>query len=150
MTRGWVLSVTAVLILAGRGSMAGTREPSPPDAARQLAEALKSGNADAETIAAVVGWVLEEKPEKVAPGLAYALQDAVGDAALRTADPRWGAMARGVIDLFAGLLDDARAHRRRDEASVADELAPLARTADPALTDALAEVLRRLPPPPPR
>jgi hypothetical protein len=150
MTRGWVLSLTAVLILASRGSMAGTREPSPPDAARQLAEALKSGNADAETIAAIVGWVLAEKPEKVAPGLAAALQAAVGDAALRTPDPRWGAVARGAVDLFAGRLDDARAHRRRDPASVADELAPLWRTARPALNDALAEVLRRPLPPAPR
>jgi len=150
MTRGLVLSVTAVLMLAGRGSMGGTREPSPPDAARQLAEALKSGTADAETIAAIVGWVLEEKPEKVAPGLASALQAAVDDAAVQTSDPRWGAVARGAVDLFVGLLDDARTHRRRDPASLADELAPLLRTARPALNDALADVLHRPLPPPPR
>jgi hypothetical protein len=150
MRRGVVLSVAAVLMLAGRGSTAGTRKPSPPDAARQLAEALKSGTADAETIASVVGWVLEEKPEKVAPGLAVALQAAVDESEIRTADPRWSAVARGAIDLFVGLLDDARTHRRRDAASLAHDLAPLARTAGPVLADALAQALNRPPPPPPR
>jgi hypothetical protein len=150
MTCGMVSSVAAVLMLAGPGAMAGSRKPSPPDAARQLAEALKSGTADAQTIAAIVGWVLAEKPEKVAPGLAAALQAAADEAATGTADPRGGAVARGAVDLFAGLLDDARTHRRRDPASLADELAPLLRTARPALNDALAEVLRRPSPPLPR
>ena len=150
MNRGLVLSAAAILMFAGQVAMAGSRKPSRPDAARQLAEALESGTADAETIAAIVGWVLEEKPEKVAPGLAYALQAAVGDAAAQTSDPRWGAVAHGAVDLFVGLLDDARTHRRRHPASVADELAPLLRTARPALTDALPDVLRRPLPPPPR
>jgi hypothetical protein len=150
MNRGLVLSAAAILMFAGQVAMAGSRKPSRPDAARQLAEALESGTADAETIAAIVGWVLEEKPEKVAPGLAAALHAAADEAVIGTADPRWGAVARGAVDLFAGLLDDARTHRRRDPASLADEIAPLLRTARPALNDALAEVLRRPSPPLPR
>ena len=150
-TRGVALAVTAVAVVAaGPGSMAGTREPSRPAAPRQLAEALRSGTADAETITSIVRWVLEEEPEKVASGLASALESAVDEAAPRTPDPRWSAAARIAVDLFVGLLDDARTHRRRDAASLVRDLAPLAETAGPAVADALAEALRRPPPPPPR
>ena len=110
------------------------------DAPRLLGEALRSGTADAETIATIVRWVLEEKEEKVAPGLAAALGAAVGELDDATTDPRWGAAARSAIDLFVGLLDDARVHRRRDEASVARDLAPIIAAAAPAVADALREV----------
>src|SRR5206468_5534674 len=92
------------------------------------------------TIATIVRWVLEEKEEKVAPALASALRAAVGDLDDGTADPRWSAAARGAIALFEGLLDDARGHRRRDEGSVARDLAPIIDAAAPAVADALREV----------
>jgi len=114
----------------------GGREHAP----RLLAEALRTGTADVETIAAIVRWVLEEKEEKVAPGLAAALAAAAGDVTDGPADPRWSAAARGAIALFEGLLDDARGFRRRDEASVARDLAPIIEAAAPAVADALREV----------
>jgi hypothetical protein len=113
----------------------GERERAP----RLLGEALRSGTADAETIATIVRWVLEEKEEKVAPALAAALGAAAGDLDAVTADPRWSAAARGAIALFEGLLDDARSHRRRDEGSVARDLAPIIDAAAPAVADALRE-----------
>ncbi len=94
-------------------------------------------------------WVLEEEPEKVAPALASALQAAI-DESPGGGDARGSAAARSAVDLFASLLDDARAHRRRDEASLARDVAPLARAACPAVAEALAEVLRRPSRPPPR
>jgi len=110
------------------------------DAPRLLGEALRSGSADAESIAAIVRWVLEEKEENVASGLAAALSAAVGDVPDGAVDPRWSAAARGAIALFEGLLDDARGYRRRDEASVARDLAPIIEAAAPAVADALREV----------
>ena len=140
-----VLMLVALISLAAAPrAMAEPPGAEPParakDAPRLLGEALRSGTADAETIATIVRWVLEEKDEKVAPGLAAALGAAVGDLDDGTADPRWGAAARSAIDLFVGLLDDARVHRRRDEASVARDLAPIITAAAPAVADALREV----------
>jgi hypothetical protein len=57
------------------------------DAPRLLAEALASGTADLESIAAIVRWVLEEKEEKVAPALGAAAGDVHGG----TVDPRGSA-----------------------------------------------------------
>jgi hypothetical protein len=136
-----VLMLVALISLAPvQRAMAGPPEGGERDAPRLLAEALRSGTADAETIATIVRWVLEEKEEKVAPGLASALQAAVGDFESGTSDPRWSEAARGAIDLFVGLLDDARGYRRRDEASVARDLAPIIDAVAPAVVDALREV----------
>jgi len=151
MTRRMVLAVTAVIAMAsGPASMAETRKASREDAPRRLGRALASGTANAETITSVVLWVLEEEPEKVAAGLATALQTAIDESPAGTKDPRGGAAARAAVDLFVTLLDDAQAHRRRDAASIARDLAPLASAACPAVSEALAEALRRPPPPPPR
>jgi hypothetical protein len=119
--------------------MAGTREASRADGPRRLSEALVSGTADAETIASIVRWVLEEEPEKVAPGLASALQAAIDDTPGRTEDPRWSAAAHSAVDLFASLLGDGQAHRGGDAASLSRQLAPLLSAVAPALADALAE-----------
>jgi hypothetical protein len=139
MKRVLMLMALISLTLAPR-AMAGPPEQRERDAPRLLAEALRSGTADAETIATIVRWVLEEKEEKVAPGLAAALAAAAGGLDDGTAGPRWDAAARSAIDLFVGLLDDARVHRRRDEASVARDLAPIITAAAPAIADALREV----------
>ena len=139
MKRVLMLMALISLTLAPR-AMAGPPEQRERDAPRLLGEALRSGTADAETIATIVRWVLEEKEEKVAPALASALRAAVGDLDDGTADPRWSAAARGAIALFEGLHDDARGHRRRDEGSVARDLAPIIDAAAPAVADALREV----------
>jgi hypothetical protein len=150
MNRAWAVSVAVILAMASGPSLqAGTRKASPADAPRQLGEALASGTADVETIASIVRWVLEEEPEKVAPALASALQAAIDESPGGRA-ARANAAARGVVGLFVSLLDDARAHRRRDEASVARDAANLAREAWPAAAEALAGALRRPSPPPPR
>jgi hypothetical protein len=150
MNRARAVAVAVILAMASGPSLwAGTRKASRADAPRRLGEALASGTADAETIASIVRWVLEEEPEKVAPALASALHAAI-DESPGGRDERWNATAHSAVDLFASLLDDARAHRRRDEASVARDVANLAREACPAVAEALAEVLRRPSPPPPR
>jgi len=136
------LAVPVAVILAmacGPSLRAGTRDASRTDAPRRLGEALASGTADAQTIASIVRWVLEEEPEKVAPGLAAALQAAIDASPGGRSDPRWNAAARGAADLFASLLDDAQAHRRRDPASLTRPLAPLLTAAAPALAEALAD-----------
>jgi hypothetical protein len=140
MNRARAVPVAVILAMApGPRLWAGTREASRADAPRRLGEGLASGTADAQTIASIVRWVLEEEPEKVAPGLASALHAAIDDAPGQTGDPRWNAAARSAVDLLASLLDDARAHRRRDAASLTRELAPLLTAAAPALADALSE-----------
>jgi len=139
MKRVLMLMALISLSLAPR-VMAGPPAQSEGDAPRRLGEALRSGTADAETIATIVRWVLEEKEENVAPALAAALGAAAGDVHHGTVDPRWSAAARGAIALFEGLLDDAGRHRRRDEASVARDLAPIIAAAAPAVADALREV----------
>ena len=139
MKRVLMLMALISLTLAPR-AMAGPPEQRERDAPRLLGEALRSGTADTETIATIVRWVLEEKEENVAPALAAALGAAAGDVHDGTVDPRWSAAARGAIVLFQGLLDDARGHRRRDEASVARDLAPIITAAAPAVADALREV----------
>ena len=141
MNHARAVPVAVILVMASGPSLwAGTRKASRADAPRQLGEALASGTADLETIVSIVRWVLEEEPEKVAPALASALQAAIDDLDDGTADPRWSAAARGAIALFEGLLDDARGHRRRDEGSVARDLAPIIDAAAPAVADALREV----------
>jgi hypothetical protein len=135
------LAMAAVLwVASGASLMAGERKPSRGDAPRRLGEALRSGTADVETIATIVRWVLEEKEENVAPGLATALHAALDGVDQLGNDPEWEAAARGAIDLFVGLLDDARAHRRRDEASLSRDLGPLVDAAAPAVAATLREV----------
>lgn len=150
MNRAWAVSVAVILAMASGPSLqAGTRKASRTDAPRQLGEALATGTADVETIASIVRWVLEEEPEKIAPALASVLQAAI-DQSPGGGDARATAAARSAVGLFASLLDDARAHRRRDEASVARDAANLAREVWPGVAEALAEVLHRPSPPPPR
>jgi hypothetical protein len=112
--------VLAVLALAcGTSVLAADRKPSRDDAPRRLGEALRTGEADLGTIATIVGWVLQAKEEDVAPGLAAALQAAFDGAGPAAKDPRAEAAAQGAIRFFVDVLDDARAHRRRDEAEMA-------------------------------
>jgi hypothetical protein len=135
-----VLMLVALISLAP--AQRATAEPPAraKDGPRLLSEALRSGTADAESIAAIVRWVLEEKEENVAPGLAAALHAAVDGAGGLGEDPQWDAAARGAIDLFVGLLDDARTHRRRDAESLSRDLAPLVEAAAPAVAEAMREL----------
>jgi hypothetical protein len=124
MNRARAVALAVILAMASGPSLwAGTRKASRADAPQRLGEALASGTADAETIASIVRWVLEEEPEKVAPALASALHAAI-DESPGGRDERWNATAHSAVDL--------------------------AREACPAVAEALAEVLRRPSPPPPR
>lgn len=131
MKPAWML-VTLIAIVPAAVA-AEERHPS-----RLLADALARGKADPESIAAIVRWVLEEKEENVAAGFARALQEVVRDGDRLSADPRWDAVARGAVGLFADLLDDAR-YRPRDPASLERDLAPLVEAAAPAVAEALRE-----------
>lgn len=136
-----VISVVAAEWAAAEAPSSGRR--GEVDGPRLLAEALRSGTADAGTISAIVRWVLEEKEEKVAPGLVEALKAVAPTASSPTAGSpeaeRWNAAARGAIAVFEGLLEDAQAHRRRDGRSALRDLAPVIGAAAPAVADALRE-----------
>ena len=133
------VAIAAVLLMSAPGLIAGDRRPSPADGPRLLDEALRSGTADMETIAAIVRWVLEEKEEKVAPAFVSALWAAIDEGDALSTDPRWEAAARSALTLFEGLLDDARTHRRRDAASLSRDLSALVEAAAPAVAEALRE-----------
>ena len=139
------LTMAAVLsIVSGSSLLAGDRKVPARDGPALLGEALRTGTADAETVAAIVRWVLEEEPEEVAPGLASALRTMMDDGDSQAADPRWDAAARAAVTVFQDLLEDARTHRRRDAASLSRDLAPLVEAAAPAVADALREVDPRM------
>lgn len=113
----------------------GATEVRTEDAPRLLADALRSGTTDTAAWASIVRWVLFEKEEKVAAGLAEALA-AVPPPASGPDAERWNATARAVIGAFAGVLRDAEAFRRQDgEAIVRD----LVGAAGPAVVAAITE-----------
>jgi len=116
-------------------ALAGPEGPAE-DAPRLLSDALRSGTADSRSAAAIVRWVLTEKEEKVAAGVADALRDVPPPSSGPEAE-RWNATARAVIGSFEGLLADARAHRRRDGEDVVRDLVAVA---GPAVIAALSEV----------
>jgi HEAT repeat protein len=115
-------------------ALAGPDAPAE-DAPRLLSEALRSGTADPRSAAAIVRWVLTEKEEKVAAGVANALRDVHPPASGPEAE-RWNATARAIIGSFEGLLADAQAHRRRDGEDVLREVVSVA---GPAVIAALSE-----------
>jgi hypothetical protein len=115
-------------------ALAGPEAPAE-DAPRLLSEALRGGTADPRSAAAIVRWVLTEKEEKVAAGVADALRDVHPPASGAEAE-RWNATARAIIGSFEGLLADAQAHRRRDGEDV---LRDVVSVAGPAVIAALGE-----------
>jgi hypothetical protein len=125
-----VLSVIGPLVEA-----LGATEARTQDAPRLLEEALRTGRTDSAAWASIVRWVLSEKEERVAAGLAQALT-AVPPPADGPDAARWNATARAVIGSFAAVLEDARHFRRQDGDALMHQLVGVAA---PAVVAALSE-----------
>jgi HEAT repeat protein len=113
----------------------GATEARTQDAPRLLAEALRTGQTDTAAWASIVRWVLFEKEERVAAGLAEAL-NAVPMPATGLDAERWNATARAAIGTFAAVLEDAQAFRRQDGEALMRHLVGVAA---PAVVAALSE-----------
>jgi len=129
----------AVLVAAAPMSMAGTdvSRAGREDAPRLLKEAVRTGTADAAAFAAIADWILYEKEEKVAAGLADilgSLDPAIGGAR----GERWNETARAMFSLFASVLRDAEGNRRGEDVFDA-QFTALVSAAAPAVTEALRE-----------
>jgi hypothetical protein len=134
------LGVAMALLVAAPMTAAGTdlpRRTGSEDAPRLLKEAVRTGTADAAAFAAIAHWILYEKEEKVAAGLADVL-GALDPAVALAGDERWNDTARAMFSLFATVLRDAEDHRRGADAFDA-ELAALVSAAAPAVAGALRE-----------
>lgn len=125
-----VLSVIGP-IMEALGATQGRAEDGP----RLLAEALRSGTTDTAAWASIVRWVLFEREEKVAAGLAEALK-AVPPPTGGPEAERWNATARAVIGSFAEVLRDAEAFRKQDGDAIVRNLVGVAA---PAIVAALSE-----------
>jgi HEAT repeat protein len=111
--------------------------PERADAPRLLMEAVRTGTADAEAFAAISDWILHEKEERVAAGLAEALASIDTRAQRLGGDERWDPTARAVLSVFANVLRAAQDNRKPDD--VEAELSALMGIAAPAITAALRE-----------
>jgi hypothetical protein len=133
-----LVAVTAIVALAGTGAVkAAEDEPDVHDAPAVLAHALRSGTVEADEAAAITRWILSEKDDTVARGLALALRST--DMKTRGAEGEtWNATARAMAALFEGALGDAAARRPRDSQRW-PELAALVGAAAPAIAQALGE-----------
>lgn len=134
--RGVDAEVGEVLNLIGPMMEAlGATDARAEDGPRLLAEALRSGQTDTAAWASVVRWVLFEKEEKVAAGLARALQ-AMPSTATGPDGERWNATASAVLGAFAAVLQDAEGFRRQDGQALMRHVVGVAA---PAVAAALAE-----------
>lgn len=136
-TDGDEMREAAAMIAKVAGAMehAGARRG---EAAGLLKEAVRTGRADAELFATIADWILYEKEEKVAAGLA----DVIGAMAPKqaaSADPRWNETTQAMMGLFTGLLRDAQANRRVDSAEAQARMSAVVDAATPAVTAALRE-----------
>jgi hypothetical protein len=105
------------------------------DVPHLLQESLRRGTVDTDAMGAILRFVLQEKEEKVAGAFADALTAL--EPRLQGADSeRYGAAARSVLSVFAGVLRDAEANRRRDGDSLLRELKPAIDAAAGALREA--------------
>lgn len=136
-TDGDEMREAAAMIAKVAGAMehAGARRG---EAAGLLKEAVRTGSADAEAFATIADWILYEKEEKVAAGLA----DVIGAVRLTRAGrdgARWNETAQAMAGLFTGLLRDAQSNRRVDSAEADARMSAVIAAAAPAVTDALRE-----------
>lgn len=125
---GWL--VVAAALAAGPME----RETKAPDA---LVEAIETGQADPARVGAIVGWILREREEDVAAGLA----DVLTRVTVKGGGPdgeRWNATAQAVVAFFQAALRDGMDNRRGRKEPWA-ELAKVVAAARPAVSDALAE-----------
>jgi hypothetical protein len=131
---GVVLAAAATAAAASDEHVA--RRAGRDDAPRLLKEAVRAGTADAAAIAAIADWVLNEKEEKVASGLAEVL-GAFGPAVTGGSGERWNETERAVFSLFGAVLRQAESNRRGDAHET--EIAAVVSAAAPAVAGALRE-----------
>lgn len=129
-----------VVLVAATAAAAGdehaARRAGRDDAPRLLQEALRAGTVDASAIGAIADWVLNEKEEKVASGLADLL-GASDPAAAGVGGERWNGTASAVFSLFGAVLRQAESNRRGDAHE--KEIAAVVSAAAPAVAGALRE-----------
>jgi hypothetical protein len=121
--------------IAGAMQHAGARRG---EAAGLLKEAVRTGSADAETFATIADWILYEKEEKVAAGVADMLVGVLPAAGGPEA-AQWNQTAQAMIGLFTGLLRDAQTNRRVSSAEAHARMETVIAAATPAVTAALRE-----------
>jgi hypothetical protein len=114
----------------GRAARADASDP-----AQRLAQAMRTGTFDAADAVSIVGWVLNEREERVAEGFLQALRTA--DVTGGRKDARWDPAARAMVRLFERALSDAAAHRR--SSGEWSEVEDLLKAAAPALAAALRD-----------
>jgi HEAT repeat protein len=132
-----VVLAAAAMAAAAPGDEDVARRAGREDAPRLLKEAVRTGTADAGAFAAIADWILYEKEEKVAAGLAEAL-GALDPAATGLRGERWNETARAMFSLFATVLRQAEGNRRGGDASER-EIAAVVSAAAPAVAAALRE-----------
>ena len=113
----------------------GATEASAQDGSRLLTDALRSGQMDTAAWASVVRWVLFEKEERVAAGLARALETVALPGSGPDAE-RWNPTAQAMLGAFAAVLQDAEGFRRQDGDAIVRSLVGVAA---PAVAAALTE-----------
>ena len=146
--------LVAAMVAAETGPEHVARHAGREDAPRMLKEAVRAGTVDVSAIAAIADWVLNEKEEKVAAGLAEVL-GASDPAATGVSGERWNGTASAVLSLFGAVLRQAESNRRGDAheteiaavvAAAAPAVAGALREADPAATAAFLALFGRLGP----
>ena len=121
---------------ADRAAEAKAARADASDPARRLAQAMRTGTFDAADAVSIVGWVLNEREERVAEGFLDALRTAdLAGGGKR--DARWDPTARAMVRLFERALSDAAAHR--PSTGEWSEVEDLLKAAAPALAAALRD-----------
>ncbi len=105
-----------------------------------MKEAVRTGTADLAAFAAIADWILYEKEEKVAAGLADVLV-ALEPRLEGPQGERWNDTTRAVFSLFTSVLRDAAVNRRRSGDGSDAEIAALVKAATPAVAAALREAM---------
>jgi hypothetical protein len=132
----WQALIVMMVMAAPPAGRAAEAKADASDPARRLAQAMRTGTFDAADAVSIVGWVLNEREEKVAEGFLEALRTAdLAGGGKR--DARWDPAARAMVRLFERALSDAAAHRR--STGEWSEVEDLLKAAAPALAAALRD-----------
>jgi hypothetical protein len=137
---GVVMALVAAAAPLASAGTDGPRQAGREDAPRLMKEAVRTGTADMAAFAAIADWILYEKEEKVAAGLAdvlVALEPSMGGAQ----GERWNDTTRAMFSLFTSVLRDAAVNRRRSGDGPDAEIAALVKAATPAIAAALSEAI---------
>jgi hypothetical protein len=117
----------------------GRSEAHTADAPERLAEAVRTGKADADSFAVIASWVLHAKEEDVARGVSAALSGVD----LRSRGPagaRWEPTTQAMVDVLVAALGEAQRHERRSADRLSPEMVRLVATARPAIAATLREM----------